>query len=290
MRGLANIGDRVWLDTNGDGVQDAGEPGVSGVVVNLYDESGVLIATTTTDNTGAYSFDNLAPGTYVAEFVAPPDLLFTAPDTGDDAQDSDAASDGFTPPITLGPADSDLSIDAGLAEPPRYDFAIVKTLADPLTSEGEATWVITVTNLGPAVPDVPVTVTDELPDGLEFVSASAPGWTCSTTGQLLTCTHGGTIEVDDPQTIAVVTDVTADPGTEIQNVAVLAGLPGELSDANNVGAASGVVSQVEEILPKTGRNIGSFSRSALVMMLLGLALLAGGRTATGRRRRTSTGD
>ncbi len=30
-----SIGDTVWLDVNGDGVQDAGEPGIPGVTVEL---------------------------------------------------------------------------------------------------------------------------------------------------------------------------------------------------------------------------------------------------------------
>ncbi|MCB9296615.1 MAG: hypothetical protein H6559_26400 [Lewinellaceae bacterium] len=32
----AFIGDFVWQDTDGDGIQDAGEPGIPGVTVNLY--------------------------------------------------------------------------------------------------------------------------------------------------------------------------------------------------------------------------------------------------------------
>ena len=33
----ASIGDRVWLDANGNGVQDAGESGMAGVTVELFD-------------------------------------------------------------------------------------------------------------------------------------------------------------------------------------------------------------------------------------------------------------
>ncbi|MCP4660635.1 MAG: hypothetical protein GY856_34985, partial [bacterium] len=31
----ANVGDRVWNDLNGDGIQDAGEPGINGVRVEM---------------------------------------------------------------------------------------------------------------------------------------------------------------------------------------------------------------------------------------------------------------
>src|SRR5262249_22728293 len=48
----ATVGDHVWMDLNGNGIQDAGEPGVPGVVVHLLDGQGVLIAAATTDASG----------------------------------------------------------------------------------------------------------------------------------------------------------------------------------------------------------------------------------------------
>jgi len=48
------IGNRVWWDQDGDGVQDAGEPGISGVVVSLQTVSGTV--NTTTDINGNYYF------------------------------------------------------------------------------------------------------------------------------------------------------------------------------------------------------------------------------------------
>ena len=37
---LPLIGDRVWLDTNMDGIQDAGEAGIDNVVVDLHKDNG----------------------------------------------------------------------------------------------------------------------------------------------------------------------------------------------------------------------------------------------------------
>ena len=51
------IGNRVWLDDNGNGLQDANEPGIQGVHVNLYDASGNLVGSTTTDPAGDYYFN-----------------------------------------------------------------------------------------------------------------------------------------------------------------------------------------------------------------------------------------
>ena len=66
----ATIGDRVWNDMDNDGVQDAGEPGIEGVLVyidldddNLFDQGVERFAIT--DTNGNYQFNNLAAGTYV---------------------------------------------------------------------------------------------------------------------------------------------------------------------------------------------------------------------------------
>jgi hypothetical protein len=61
----AELGDWVWLDYNGDGNQDSGEPGLSGVEVTLTGIGGTSVATTGTD--GYYLFDGLAAGSYTVE-------------------------------------------------------------------------------------------------------------------------------------------------------------------------------------------------------------------------------
>ena len=52
------IGNRVWLDGNQNGIQDPGEAGIAGVIVGLYDASGNLVATAETDVDGQYLFSN----------------------------------------------------------------------------------------------------------------------------------------------------------------------------------------------------------------------------------------
>ncbi len=112
----ASLGDKVWEDLDKDGIQDAGEPGVSGVMVKLYDCNNNLISTTTTDSNGNYLFDNLVPGDYYVVFILPSGYTFTTADAGsDDTKDSDAnASTGKTICTTLTPGENDLTWDAGL--------------------------------------------------------------------------------------------------------------------------------------------------------------------------------
>lgn len=52
------IGNRIWADTDGDGIQDPDELGIDGVTVNLYLQDGTLVGQTTTANGGHYVFTN----------------------------------------------------------------------------------------------------------------------------------------------------------------------------------------------------------------------------------------
>jgi SdrD B-like domain len=56
------IGNRVWIDANKNGKQDAGEAGVDGVTVKLK-LNGTTMATTTTTNGGQYYFANVLKDT-----------------------------------------------------------------------------------------------------------------------------------------------------------------------------------------------------------------------------------
>ncbi len=64
---LGAIGNYVWVDENSDGLQDAGEPGIPNVAVQLSEDTdgdGVpdtVVATTVTDAAGGYLFTNLLP-------------------------------------------------------------------------------------------------------------------------------------------------------------------------------------------------------------------------------------
>src|SRR4029079_13817567 len=47
----------VFDDLNGNGLRDIGEPALAGSPIELRNAAGVLIASTTSDANGAYSFD-----------------------------------------------------------------------------------------------------------------------------------------------------------------------------------------------------------------------------------------
>ena len=116
---LAALGDYVWLDTNRNGLQDAGEPPVAGVTVTLSSGVGIRLATATTTANGLYHFIDLNPGDYTVCFTLPAGKEFTQSKQGNDpTRDSDADPiSGCTSKITLTAGQNDLTWDAGLVTP-----------------------------------------------------------------------------------------------------------------------------------------------------------------------------
>lgn len=92
------VGDYTWIDKNKNGKQDAGEPVLPGVKVELLNERGEVVATTKTDDRGFYKFDLLDAGTYQVRFTLTEEqgkrYRFTTPNVGDAATDSDALTGG----------------------------------------------------------------------------------------------------------------------------------------------------------------------------------------------------
>ncbi|HEY1012098.1 MAG TPA: SdrD B-like domain-containing protein, partial [Herpetosiphonaceae bacterium] len=60
--GTSLLGDRIWFDSDGDGAQDDGEPGIPGVQLTITGPGGPFVATTDAD--GTWIVPNLAPGSY----------------------------------------------------------------------------------------------------------------------------------------------------------------------------------------------------------------------------------
>ena len=111
----SSIGDFVWIDALENDVQDDGERGLAGVTVRLFlDGSGVPLRTTTTDENGAYLFENLVADDYFVEFVRPQGFGFVTQGAGSDT-DSDAnVNTGRTLAFTLAEDEAKTDIDAGL--------------------------------------------------------------------------------------------------------------------------------------------------------------------------------
>ncbi|MBL0246158.1 MAG: T9SS type A sorting domain-containing protein [Chitinophagales bacterium] len=108
------IGNRVFNDANGNGVQDPTEGGLEGVTVYLYTTDNNLVATTITDVNGFYLFNNLDLGSYyISVGILPSYIISPANAGGNPALDSDIDATGRTPNFTLFAPTTDLDLDAG---------------------------------------------------------------------------------------------------------------------------------------------------------------------------------
>jgi len=124
---LSALGDFVWEDQNGNGIQDEKEKPIANIEVQLLDSAKLKIASTTTDEEGNYYFTTLQPDTYYLRFVIPEEYGVSPADRGlNDNEDNDIflESDGLTAtsgPIELEVAQDNVSIDAGLYLPVQLD-------------------------------------------------------------------------------------------------------------------------------------------------------------------------
>ncbi len=122
--GCGIIGNRVWEDLNGDGIQNDEPGGIANVTVNLLNCNGQNIAQTLTDDQGVYQFSELPAGQYKLRFdftTAAPEFagaVATKKDATSDALDSDIDSLlKETACITLAAGQQVLDWDAGVYVP-----------------------------------------------------------------------------------------------------------------------------------------------------------------------------
>ena len=109
----ASIKGTVFHDRNDNGLQDEGDEGIAGVVIELFDADGNLVQTDITDENGDYHFDELPPGEYRIREQQPTEF--------DDGQDTVGVVDG----VTNGEGDNDefsvITLNAG-DEGTEYNF------------------------------------------------------------------------------------------------------------------------------------------------------------------------
>ncbi len=99
---LGSIGDTVWFDEDGDGVEDATEEGIENIVVTLIDENSEIVGATLTDENGNYTFDDLPAGDYTVIVGNGPDGTTPSTDTNDEVslepgENYEDADFGFAP-------------------------------------------------------------------------------------------------------------------------------------------------------------------------------------------------
>ncbi len=111
LTGTGSIGDTIFLDLDGDGSQQPGEPGIPGVTVQIDvdldgDTIGDATLSTTTDQNGNYRFDRLPAGAHVVSVTTPTGAIPTSDLDGDLTPDVSNS-------VTLAPGGTNLDQDFG---------------------------------------------------------------------------------------------------------------------------------------------------------------------------------
>lgn len=204
-------------------VENAGPDAAINVTVTDVMPAGVTFVSATpsagscSESAGTVTCDlgNLASGGSATVAVTA-----TADAAGDVANTAEVANDIADPIDDNNSATESTTVN----EPPppgdpMADLVITKgDEVDPVLVGDEITWAISVTNKGPD-DATDVSVTDELPAGVTFVSANSSEGSCSDSGGTVTC-ELGTMSSGILIGIAIV--VTADEAGEISNTAMVA--------------------------------------------------------------------
>ncbi len=94
------------------------------------------------------------------------------------------------------------------------DLAVAVSHGGDFAVGSQGVYTLTITNVGPAASGGAITVTDSLPPGVAFVSASGTDWTCAAVDRTVTCINAGPVAPGASRTITLTVDVgsAASPG------------------------------------------------------------------------------
>ena len=169
--------------------------GPDGVEVRFRagDDQGISQAVLSYDVGGGWKSATLqmvAPGEYSAQIPGPSTVASLKLEIKDNAQNS----------ITYLTSAAKQFVDLGLYLTRNGDFK----------SGSKPTFAVKLSNLGSEPIAPPVGVSLSLPYGLKYVGFNGVGWTCSNSGQNVTCTHSDPIQIADlDTTVTVTTQVVA---------------------------------------------------------------------------------
>jgi uncharacterized repeat protein (TIGR01451 family) len=258
----ASIGDRVWRDSNGNGIQDAGEPDISGVRLQIFLASdtsytnplGTVTTGSVADMSGNWRF-------YVNPFESyririDPTMFNTGqPLAGlrptlanatHDAQDSDADQNGVIVTQPVGDAQVDITYDFGLAS--QTNVFITKTGTTSVVVGSNISYALGYGNNGP-IAAANVNIVDTLPVGVSFVSASpAP---TSVSGQTLTWNLGN-VAAGASGTITINATATPSAANSVTNNVTISTTTTETSTSDNSATHVTVITRPDVHVTKTG--------------------------------------
>lgn len=227
----------------------------------------------TEDNAVSCLLGELAPGatapvvtiTAAVEAGAYPEVTNTASVTAATPEDESTLEDN--------------SSSATIPVAPQSALTLTKSLIGTLVTGRTADYVLVIGNEGATEDLGPITLVDELPAGLTFVSAQTADGTdvCEASGQTVTCVIDGPLAAGESVQITMTVAVADTARGVLTNTATVT------SEIDPEGATAEATATVEvTTIPVTGGEL-----SALGLLALPLVVIGGGLLLIGRRRRTA---
>ena len=130
------------------------------------------------------------------------------------------------------------------------DLALTKTHTGNFTVGENGTYNFTVTNTGQGATTGTITLRDNLPAGLSYVSSSGANWSCSALGQAVTCTQSAAIEPNASSNLSITVGVAVAAAPAVTNQVTISTL-GEFAIDNNSASDPTTVIQPCALLPIT---------------------------------------
>ena len=147
---------------------------------------------------------------------------------------------------------------------PESDLAITKSHSNNFTENQIGVYTLSVSNDVSASTEVgPITVTDTLPAGLNFIAATGAGWTCAGLGQNVTCTYPGQLAAGNALpniTLTVLAGSAAVPS--VTNTAIVAGTSPDANNADNSSSDVTIVDAVRSNLAISKSHVGIFNEGS----------------------------
>lgn len=253
----------VYTDDDDDGIKDAGEAPIPGVAIVLTgtDLFGTAVTrSATTDAAGAYQFCNLVPGNYKVTETQPQGYV-----DGKDTAGSlgGTVTNDMISNINLGSGVNAINYNFG--ERLSFDLALKKEHAGNFTINSQESYTLTVTNKGPGPAQGPITVTDNLPGGMTFVSASGTGWSCSAGvgNNTVTCTYSSSLAANASTSFAIRVRVSQNVQCAVINVATVSAA-GDTNSTNNTARDTTLIDGCTMTMPPNPGTPGIDPGSVLI--------------------------
>jgi uncharacterized repeat protein (TIGR01451 family) len=121
------------------------------------------------------------------------------------------------------------------------DLAIAMRHDGEFTVGGQGVYTLTITNVGLAATSGAIKVTDILPPGLSYVSATGSSWFCSSANEIVTCAYAGSVDPKASSSITLTVGVKPQAWPGVTNLATVSNAS-DKNPANDIAGDPTVVS------------------------------------------------